>query len=355
MKDNPSSLLNKATFVLLVLILGCVVYLIARDRGRDREITEARAREAAEDVSEKSRVWDHALPRSSFAPLRPRAVDSNATRRVTTAGTPVARAANNSPVEPPPPTTSSTEAEMPPRVEPAQFAGQLTPTLGGISSVRPSGNISGRAVLRGTPPPEKTVTLDATCGRLQPNGLTTRHFVVSSDGGLANVFVYIKSGVLSQKPPQTKGPTLDQIGCQYQPYVMGVQAGQHFDVRNSDPILHNVHPVPKVAGNKERNVGQPVPMKTDFVFENPEVLIQFKCEVHPWMFAYVGVVDHPWFAVTDPNGEFSLPTGLPAGQYTLAARHLKAGELSQRIIVSENGAASPVQFTFTVPKTMAAR
>src|SRR6185503_21165010 len=100
-------------------------------------------------------------------------------------------------------------------------------------------------------------------------------------------------------------------------------------------------------------VGQPIPMTTDFVFENPEVFVLFKCEVHPWAFAYVGVVDHPWFAVMDQNGHFSLPSDLPAGRYTLAAKHLQAGELMQTITVSEDGAVSPVEFTFSVPKTMA--
>jgi hypothetical protein len=356
MKDNPPSLLNKATFALLVLILGCVVYLIARDRARDRELADARAREAAEEVAENPRVWDHALPRSSFAPLRPRAGDSNTTRRVTAGTTPVmTRGASNPTAEPPPATPSGTEADAPVRSDATLFAGQLTPTLGGVTRVRPSRSISGRAVLRGTPPPEKTVTLDAVCARLQPNGLTTRHFVVSSDGGLANVFVYIKSGAPSQQPPRAKGPTLDQIGCEFQPYVMGVQAGQTFEVRNSDPVLENLHPLPKVSGNRERNVAQPPGKVTTFVFEKPELFIQFKTEVHPWMFGYVCVTDHPWFAITDQDGNFSLPTGLPAGQYTLAAKHLKAGELTQRIIVSEDGGASPVEFTFAVPKTVAAR
>lgn len=191
--------------------------------------------------------------------------------------------------------------------------------------------ISGKVTLTGTPPPEKQIVPDAACGKMSPH-LETRHYVVGADHGLGNVFVYIKEGAKSTPPPSEKGPLLDQKGCQYLPYVMGVQAGQHFDVENSDPLLHNVHALPKVPGNKERNVGQPIPMKTDFMFPKEEVLVQFKCEVHPWMFAYVGVVDHPYFAVTDKDGSFKI-SGLPAGEYTVEAVHLKAGRKTQKITV----------------------
>ena len=211
---------------------------------------------------------------------------------------------------------------------------------------------SGRVILRGTPPPEKTVTLDATCGTLRTTPLTTRHYVVSSDGGLANTFVYIKTGAPAGG---TSGaaPILDQLGCEYQPYMIGVRTGQVFTVKNSEAILHNVHALPKVPGNREKNVAQPVKgMMSSFSFPNAEVFVQFKCDVHPWMFAYVGVVDHPWFSITDQNGNFSLPAGLPPGQYTLAATHLKAGEILQQINVTETG-VEPVTFTFELVSEMA--
>jgi len=199
-------------------------------------------------------------------------------------------------------------------------------------SAASAAEISGKIKLTGTPPPERPIVLDVACGKVQPNQIATRHYVVSPDKGLANVFVYVKEGAKAAPAPADKGTMLDQIGCQYTPYVIGVQAGQHFDVKNSDPLLHNVHSLPKVAGNKERNIGQPVPMKSDFVFDKQEVLIQFKCEVHPWMFAYVGVVEHPYFAVTDKDGSYKI-SGLPAGDYTLEFVHLKAGRQTQKITV----------------------
>ncbi len=216
-------------------------------------------------------------------------------------------------------------------------------TLAALAGAASAGEISGKVKLNGTPPPEKTITPDAACGKLSPK-LTTRHYVVGADKGLANVFVYIKEGAKPVAAPTEKGQMLDQVGCQYIPYVMGVQTGQHFDVKNSDPLLHNVHTLPKVPGNKERNIGQPVPMKTDFVFEKQELLVQFKCEVHPWMFAYVGVVDHPYFAVTDKDGSFKI-ANVPAGDYTIEIVHLKAGRTTQKVTV---GADDKKSLDFTL-------
>jgi plastocyanin len=191
--------------------------------------------------------------------------------------------------------------------------------------------ISGKVTLSGTPPPEKQIQFDPTCGKLHEGAVTTRHYVVGEGNGLANVFVYIKEGAKAGAAPAGKGPTLDQVGCQYQPYVLGVQAGQHFDVKNSDAVLHNVHAMPK--NNKERNIAQPVKgMTTDFVFDKAEVLVKFKCDVHPWMFAYVGVSDNPYYAVTDKDGNFKI-SGLPAGEYTVEAFHLKAGSKAEKVTV----------------------
>src|SRR4051812_5669510 len=209
-------------------------------------------------------------------------------------------------------------------------------------SIASAADITGKVKLTGTPPPEKQIQLDPTCGKLHDKPLTTRHYVVGADNGLGNVFVYIKEGAKSAPAPADKGPTLDQVGCEYTPYVMGVQAGQHFDVKNSDAFLHNVHSMPKVEGNKEKNVGQPIPMKSDFVFEKPEVLLKFKCDVHAWMFAYVGVVDHPYFAVTDKDGNFKI-SGVPAGDYTVEAFHLKAGAKTEKVKVAADNAT--VDFT----------
>jgi hypothetical protein len=194
-------------------------------------------------------------------------------------------------------------------------------TLGLMASISFAADITGKVTFKGTPPPEITIQMDATCGKLHTTPVTTRHYVTAPDGGLANVFVFIKSGASGGAP---KDPTvLDQVNCMYEPYVMGAMTNQKFKARNSDALLHNVHPTPKVAGNPEKNVAQPVKgMESEFSFPKQEVLVRFKCDVHPWMFAYVGVVDHPYFAVTSKDGTFKIPN-LPPGKYTIEAYHLK--------------------------------
>ena len=188
-------------------------------------------------------------------------------------------------------------------------------------------DVTGKVTLKGTPPPEITINMgsDPKCGALHSAPVTTRHYVVGKDHGLANVFVYVKSGLSGGSFPAPSGsPLLDQVGCEYMPYVMGVRTGQALKIKNSDPTLHNVHATPTPSsGNKEFNFAQPIKdMVTEKSFPNQEIAIRFKCDVHPWMFAYVSVLDHPYFAVTDADGNFKI-TGLPPGKYTLAAHHVK--------------------------------
>lgn len=203
-------------------------------------------------------------------------------------------------------------------------------------------DITGKVKLKGTPKPEIPIQMDANCGKLQPKPVTTRHFVVGSDNGLANVFVYLKN---APKTPATgEGPLLDQVGCMYEPYVMGVVTGQKFKVKNSDALLHNVHATPKV--NKEFNFAQVSKGQVnEKSFDQPEVLVRVKCDVHPWMFAYVGVVDHPYFAVTDKDGNFTIKN-VPAGKYTIEAMHLKAAPTGK---TQETEAGKTVNFELEVP------
>ena len=156
-----------------------------------------------------------------------------------------------------------------------------------------AGDITGKVSLKGTPKPEMAIDLGATCGPLNPNKVSTRHYVASKDGGLANVFVYLKDAKAA--PATGDGPLLDQVGCMYEPYVIGVVAGQKFKVRNSDATMHNVHATPKA--NKGFNFAQAVKGQVnEKMFEQPEVLVRVKCDVHPWMFAYVGVAKNEFSA-----------------------------------------------------------
>ena len=161
--------------------------------------------------------------------------------------------------------------------------------------------------------------------------------MVGKDGGFGDVLVQIKG--LSGGPAASASHVVDQKGCEYVPYVSACRAGQTISVKNSDPVLHNVHPQPAVAGNKEYNKAQlPMGPALSFVYDQPEEFLKFKCDVHPWMFPYVSVMGHGYFAVTDADGKFSI-AGVPDGTYELTARHRKAGEVSQKVTV-KGGKAS---------------
>jgi hypothetical protein len=137
----------------------------------------------------------------------------------------------------------------------------------------------------------------------------------------------------------------------YQPYVLGLQAGQKLNIRNSDPFLHNVNTSASAVPSHRFNVAQPKQGQEDAkVFDKPELPLKFMCNVHNWMFAYAGIFDSPYFAVTDKDGKFKLPSDLPAGKYTVVAKHLKAGETTQEVTVGE-GDKKTVDFTLQVPAT----
>jgi plastocyanin len=174
--------------------------------------------------------------------------------------------------------------------------------------------------------------------------VTKEDVVVNSNGTLANVFVYVKSGV---KPGSASaGPgapvTFDQKGCMYTPHVVGVRVGQKFRIVNSDSTMHNVHSLSKSNGFNDA-----MPIKgqvIEKVFKKAEPPFKVKCDVHGWMLGYIGVMDHPFFAVTDSLGGFKI-AGLPPGDYTLEAWHEKLGAKISQVKVAD-GAAAPVDFAF---------
>jgi len=207
-----------------------------------------------------------------------------------------------------------------------------------------AGEITGTVNLKGTPPKEKDITPlkdDPNCGKLHSDMPTTHFYAVGADGKLADVIVYLKNakGEAASKPV-----VLDQKGCEYTPQILAVQTGQKIVVKNSDPVMHNVHNLPTVAGNKEDNQAQmPGAPDLTFSFTKPEMFLKFKCDVHPWMFAWISVFDHPYFAVSDKDGTFKI-ANVPAGKYTIEAAHRKAGTTSQEIEVKD-GEPAKVSFT----------
>lgn len=157
--------------------------------------------------------------------------------------------------------------------------------------------------------------------------------LVVDNGDLANVFVYVKDGLGNRTFEVPKDPVvLEQQGCRYHPHVLGVMAGQTVDIKNADPTTHNIHPTPK--DNREWNESQP-PSSPDLqkTFAREEIMMQVKCNQHPWMKMYVNVVKSPFYAVTDKSGKYEIK-GLPPGDYTLAFVHEKLGEQDQKITVA---------------------
>jgi hypothetical protein len=154
--------------------------------------------------------------------------------------------------------------------------------------------------------------------------------LVNAEGGVSNVFVYLKAAPPGTGPfPTPAEPKrLVQQGCDYQPRVQGIMVQQQLEIVNDDPTLHNVRCLAR--DNRPFNLGQPAKGTRTKFFTEPEEAVKFKCDVHPWMAAYFFVMDHPFFAVTDASGKFTLPA-LPPGTYTLHAWHESFGVLAQTV------------------------
>jgi hypothetical protein len=210
--------------------------------------------------------------------------------------------------------------------------------------------VSGRVFLSGKPPAERVLPMDARCAAEHKGPVTTRFYVTGKDNSLADVFIVISAGLPRQQwPVPQKAVTLRLRGCIYENHVVGVQTDQKLLVQNLDRIMHNIHNIPaKGSGNPEKNTAiMPRGRPLEFHFPEPERFLRFKCDVHPWEFAYVNVVEHPFFAVTDANGSFTI-SALPPGTYTVQAHHRKSGMLQKEITVEENRNVT-INFEFQAP------
>ena len=209
--------------------------------------------------------------------------------------------------------------------------GALSLGVAGLSAA----DIVGKVTFKGTQPAERVLPLDPQCGKLHPNDKpTTRFYVVGSGGELADVFVSLDGITGKSKGPTLPPAVLDQKGCEYVPYVMAIQSGQMLKVKNSDPLLHNVHPTPKPGTkNKEANRAQlPNSPDLEFLFPDAEEFLRFKCDVHPWMLGFISVFDHAQFAVTDETGSFTI-YGLSEGTHLLEVWHESLGTQTLEVTV----------------------
>jgi plastocyanin len=200
------------------------------------------------------------------------------------------------------------------------------------------GTITGKVMFEGTPPTLEPIDMsqDAVCST---SGDKTPDNVRIKDGKVKFVFVYVKGPGVDNNSFDVGGPViLDQKGCRYDPHVLGLQAGQVLKVTNSDNTTHNVHPSP--ARNEDFNKSQPPNSPPiEHKFNNKEVLIPVKCNQHPWMKASIGVLDHPFFAVSGDDGSYTIK-GVPPGDYTLVFWHETFGEQTQNIKVTANGSVT---------------
>jgi plastocyanin len=209
-----------------------------------------------------------------------------------------------------------------------------------------AGSIAGKVTIEGTVPPASPISMssDPACASANKDGAVSDTFVVK-DGGLDNVFVYIKDdlGAKYLFDTPTTPATIDQKGCHYVPHVLGVRVGQPLQITNDDSTMHTVHGSGR--SNQEFNFSQPMTgLKNTVAFTTPEVLLPVKCDVHPWMHAFIGVVNHPYFAVTNNGGTFDL-SSVPPGTYTVEAVHEKLGTQTQTVTLGDKE-KKEITFTF---------
>lgn len=208
--------------------------------------------------------------------------------------------------------------------------------------------ITGTVTYNGKVPNLKPLAMDAdpACAAKHKSPVANEMLVLGSGNGLGNVMVRVKSPVAGTFTAPAQPAVIDQDGCQYTPHVLGVMVGQTLKVKNSDGLLHNVHALPKV--NTPFNMAMPANRtEAETKFGKEEGMFLVKCDVHPWMSAYVGVFSSPFFAVSGADGKFSI-SGLPPGTYEIEAWHEKLGTKSASVTVAADKSAT-IDFVFAPP------
>jgi len=235
--------------------------------------------------------------------------------------------------------------------KPRQSASQTPPTQQPIAifKVDPATAASIKGTIRytGIKPVPKRIDMSEDPACVEANHgkrAFDESLLVGRGGTLANAFVYIEKGLEGKNFAAPQAPAvIEQRGCWFHPRVIGLQTSQPFQIVNSDPVTHNIHPMAHLnrEWNHSQGPGDP-PMNRKFI--KPEIMIPVKCNIHSWMHAYIGVLDHPYFSVSRDNGAFEIPN-LPPGTYTLAVWHEQLGTVEQQITVNP-GQNGIVDFTY---------
>jgi plastocyanin len=210
--------------------------------------------------------------------------------------------------------------------------------------------VTGTVTFTGTAPKLNPLTMDAdpACAKKHSGPVPSELLVLGSGNTMGNVMVWVSKGLPAGKtwPAPTAPAVLDQNGCQYKPHVMGLMVGQAYKILNSDGILHNIHTLPKI--NAGFNKPMPATLKeTTTKFDKPEPIFHIKCDVHPWMQAYVGVFTNPFFSVTGTDGKFTI-SGLDPGTYEITAWHERLGTQTATVTVAATGSKTQ-DFKFAMP------
>lgn len=325
---------------LLLTLAICFLLLVIRNQLADfhKEDSSTTAPAVEDRAAGTARTVDHEVTRKPPATTRPKAGIQPTTQ-----------------ARQPPSDAGETDSQLPPAppesISPPVPGGVIAAVVASASTNFITA-IAGRVTLRGEAPPEAPIDMSASppCAKLQTNSPTTRNFVVSPDGGLPDVFVSIVSGLDRKRYaiPQTNHE-LVFVNCQIEPYVSALMAGQRVLFRSADHITHNVHLM--TTNNPEVNLALMDGSASRAVrLPSPEDFLRLKCDVHPWEFAYLSVVEHPFFAVTDTNGSFVIPN-VPPGKYTLRALHRKAQSTNEitRAVTVTSAKISLVNFTLDAP------
>jgi hypothetical protein len=212
-----------------------------------------------------------------------------------------------------------------------------TPASTGANPVTGNGIITGKVVISSNPPTPSFIP-----GSPQVKDET---LVCDSNGGIKNVIVYLADAPPSLAPSTLPPAVLDQVNCVYVPHVLAVQTGQTLVVKSSDTMMHNVQF--QDVKNPPYNFAFSSPGTKQITLKEAEPPFRVKCDVHPWMSAWVGVFDHPYFAVTASDGTFTI-SHIPPGTYTLSAWQEALPEQQQSVTVSDSSSTN-VQFTFQLP------
>jgi len=210
-------------------------------------------------------------------------------------------------------------------------------------------SVTGTITFTGKAPTLRPLAMEAdpACAKKHSAPVPNDVLVLGDGSTMGNIMVWVSKGVPAGKTwPAPKTPVvLDQKGCQYAPHVMGIMVGQPYKILNSDAILHNVHTLPKV----NRSFNKPMPptlTEVTTTFDKAEPVFHTKCDVHPWMSAYIGVFTHPFFSVTSKDGKYTI-SGLDPGTYEITAWHEKLGTQTASVTVAASGTKTQ-DFKFAV-------